>query len=89
MFTLLIQSIFLLNIFFLHFFSERVAEEGGPPAEPTEPEIDPDEAELEKLEKGDPEMLKICNITLVQLEDFKVCYNLFKNFKMKFLSKII
>ena len=60
------------------FFSERVAEEGGPPpAEPTEPEIDPDEAELEKLEKGDPEMLKICNITLIQLEDFKVCYNLF------------
>ena len=89
MFTLLIQSIFLLNIFFLYFFSERVAEEGGPPAEPTEPEIDPDEAELEKLEKGDPEILKICNITLVQLEDFKVCYNLFKNFKMKFLSKII
>jgi hypothetical protein len=73
MFTLLTKTIFLL-IFSLFDFSERVAEEGGPPAaEPTEPEIDPDEAELEKLEKGDPEMLKICNITLIQLEDFKVC----------------
>jgi len=35
-------------------------------------EKDPDEIELEKLDKGDPEMVKICNSTLSQLEEFKV-----------------
>ena len=35
-------------------------------------EKDDDEKELEKLERGDPEMIKICNIIMTQLEEFKV-----------------
>ena len=35
-------------------------------------EKDDDEKELEKLERGDPEMIKICNIIMNQLEEFKV-----------------
>jgi hypothetical protein len=35
-------------------------------------EKEEDERELEKLEKGDPEMIKICNVIMTQLEDFKV-----------------
>jgi hypothetical protein len=35
-------------------------------------EKDEDEKELEKLELGDPEMLKVCNTIMNQLEDFKV-----------------
>ena len=42
------------------------------PPEPVVEEKDPDEIELEKLDKGDPEMVKICNLTLLQLEEFKV-----------------
>lgn len=38
-------------------------------------EKDEDEKELEKLERGDPEMIKICNIIMLQLEDFKVSIN--------------
>lgn len=37
-----------------------------------EPEHDNDELELEKLEKNDPEMLRICNTIVDQLESFKV-----------------
>lgn len=33
---------------------------------------DDDERELEKLEKNDPEMLRICNVIIDQLEKFKV-----------------
>lgn len=35
-------------------------------------EKDEDEKELEKLEKGDPEMIKICNVITNQLDEFKV-----------------
>ncbi len=41
----------------------------------TEPEViekDDDERELEKLEKNDPEMLRICMVILEQVEKFKV-----------------
>ena len=52
---------------------EEEAAAGG--AASTEPEViekDDDERELDKLEKSDPEMLRICNIILDQLEKFKV-----------------
>jgi hypothetical protein len=44
-------------------------------AEPVIEEKDEDEKELEKLEKGDPEMIKVCNTIMNQLDDFKVCIN--------------
>ena len=49
------------------------AEDGtGAPAEPVVEEKDEDEKELEKLERGDPEMIKICSTIMGQLDDFKV-----------------
>ena len=42
------------------------------PTEPVIEEKDEDEKELEKLEKGDPEMIKVCNVIMTQLDDFKV-----------------
>lgn len=35
---------------------------------------DDEEKELEKLEKGDPEMIKVCNVIMAQLDEFKVSY---------------
>ena len=51
---------------------EAAAAGGGSAAEPDLAEKDDDERELEKLEKNDPEMLRICTIILEQLEKFKV-----------------
>lgn len=42
------------------------------PSEPLVDEKDDDEKELEKLERGDPEMIKICNVIMSQLDEFKV-----------------
>ena len=50
---------------------DKVEEEGHPQPEVVE-EKDEDEKELEKLEKGDPEMIKICNTIMTQLDEFKV-----------------
>ena len=48
-------------------------EEGGTTSLPTVEEAkDPEELEYEKLERGDPEMIKICKTVQIQLEDFKV-----------------
>lgn len=53
---------------------KRMEEEaaGGGAAESDAAEKDDDERELEKLEKNDPEMLRICTVILDQLEKFKV-----------------
>lgn len=51
---------------------EEEAAGGGSATEPEAAEKDDDERELEKLEKNDPEMLRICTIILDQLEKFKV-----------------
>lgn len=51
---------------------EEEAAGGGSAAEPEVVEKDDDERELEKLEKSDPEMLRVCLIILEQLEKFKV-----------------
>jgi hypothetical protein len=51
---------------------EEEAAGGGSAAETEATEKDDDERELEKLEKNDPEMLRICHIILDQLEKFKV-----------------
>lgn len=51
---------------------EAAAAGSGTAAEPEMVEKDDDERELEKLEKSDPEMLRICLIILEQLEKFKV-----------------
>ena len=54
---------------------KRMEEEAAGAGSGTEPEMvekDDDERELEKLEKNDPEMLRICTIILDQLEKFKV-----------------
>ena len=40
-------------------------------AAPLVVEKDEDEKELEKLERGDPEMIKVCNSIMTQLEEFK------------------
>jgi len=56
------------------------------PTEPVVEEKDPDEVELEKLEKGDPEMVKICNLTLTQLEEFKVLKTFKKFYDLKEIS---
>jgi hypothetical protein len=45
---------------------------GGGSATETDAEKDDDERELEKLEKNDPEMLRICTVILDQLDKFKV-----------------
>ncbi len=50
---------------------EEEAAGGGTAAE-TDVEKDDDERELEKLEKNDPEMLRICTIIIEQLDKFKV-----------------
>jgi len=50
---------------------DKVEEEGHAQPEVVE-EKDEDEKELEKLEKGDPEMIKICNTIMTQLDEFKV-----------------
>ena len=42
------------------------------PAEPDVIEKDDDERELEKLEKADPEMLRICHVIIEQIDRFKV-----------------
>jgi hypothetical protein len=48
-------------------------EEGGLTSLPIAEEVkDPEELEYEKLERGDPEMIKICKTVQTQLEDFKV-----------------
>ena len=48
-------------------------EEGGTTSLPIVEEAkDPEELEYEKLERGDPEMIKICKTVQIQLEDFKV-----------------
>ena len=70
------------------YFTEKIEMTEAPPAEdangqpiPVEPvveEKDEDEKELEKLEKGDPEMIKICNTIMSQLDDFKVTFNISK-----------
>ncbi len=51
---------------------EEEAAGAGSSVEPDVIEKDDDERELEKLEKSDPEMLRICNVILDQLEKFKV-----------------
>jgi hypothetical protein len=51
---------------------EEEAAGGGSAAELDVIEKDDDERELEKLEKNDPEMLRICTIILEQLDKFKV-----------------
>jgi len=51
---------------------EEEAAGGGAAAEDAEVEKDDDERELEKLEKSDPEMLRICTVILEQLDKFKV-----------------
>jgi hypothetical protein len=51
---------------------EEAAGAGGSATEPEVIEKDDDERELEKLEKSDPEMLRICHLILDQLEKFKV-----------------
>ncbi|CAF0708408.1 unnamed protein product [Brachionus calyciflorus] len=45
--------------------------ESGEQVELVVEEKDEDEKELEKLERGDPEMLKICNVITNQLDEFK------------------
>ena len=40
--------------------------------EPDVIEKDDDERELEKLEKADPEMLRICHVIIEQIDRFKV-----------------
>ena len=55
---------------------KRMEEEAAGDATGAEPEViekDDDERELEKLEKSDPEMLRICSVILDQLDNFKVC----------------
>ena len=51
---------------------EDEAAGGTTAAESDGPEKDEDERELDKLEKNDPEMLRICTVILDQLEKFKV-----------------
>lgn len=51
-------------------------------------EKDDEERELEKLEKGDPEMIKICNIIMTQLEEFKVSSVAIKLWQIHFLNFI-
>jgi hypothetical protein len=51
---------------------EEEAAGGGSAAEAEVNEKDDDERELEKLEKNDPEMLRICTLILEQLDKFKV-----------------
>ncbi len=45
-------------------------------------EKDDNEKELEKLEKGDPEMIKICNTIMGQLDEFKVNFLFSINIKI-------
>jgi hypothetical protein len=62
--------------------TEKIDVENQNPDQPVEPAVeekDDDEKELEKLEKGDPEMIKVCNVIMNQLDDFKVKYLHFKN----------
>ncbi len=51
---------------------EDEAAGGGSATETDAAEKDDDERELEKLEKNDPEMLRICTVILDQLDKFKV-----------------
>jgi len=51
---------------------EEEAAGGGSAVESEVIEKDDDERELEKLEKNDPEMLRICTTILEQLDKFKV-----------------
>jgi ectoine hydroxylase-related dioxygenase (phytanoyl-CoA dioxygenase family) len=51
---------------------EEEAAGGGSAVDSDATEKDDDERELEKLEKNDPEMLRICTVILDQLEKFKV-----------------
>ena len=44
-------------------------------AESEAAEKDDDERELDKLEKGDPEMLRVCTTIIDQLDTFKVRSN--------------
>ncbi len=60
-----------IKTYFKEKIEDKVEEEGEPKPEVVE-EKDEDEKELEKLEKGDPEMIKICNTIMNQLDEFKV-----------------
>ena len=52
--------------------SAAAAAAAAAPAEPDVIEKDDDERELEKLEKADPEMLRICHVIIEHIDRFKV-----------------
>ena len=51
---------------------EEAAGAGAASADAEAADKDDDERELDKLEKGDPEMLRVCTTIIDQLDTFKV-----------------